>query len=63
MKTSIISEVVTPRYGARDKASNPQSTYIEIIERPLVATLSRLKEMNSVVARSRSSHIEAIHGM
>jgi hypothetical protein len=34
MKTLIILQVVTPTlgYAARDRALNPQSTYIEIIE-------------------------------
>jgi hypothetical protein len=65
MKASIMAEVVTPTLGyvARDRMSNPQSTYIEIIEQPSNATVSRLKEINSIVAKSRSDRTEATHGM
>jgi hypothetical protein len=58
MKTSTMPEVVTPDlgYAARDTTLNPQSTYIEIIERPSAVTLSRLKEISSVVFGFRWPH-------
>jgi hypothetical protein len=57
-KISIMSEAVTITlaYVARDMMLHPQSMYVEIIKRPSVATLSRLKEINSVVVKSRSGH-------